>query len=173
VEDLIDVSRVSLGLVLLDRHSVDLRTIIQDAMEQVGPLIAAKGHLLKLQMPPHPCKVNGDRIRLVQVVANLLSNAARYTPDNGNIHLTLMTERDYFLLKIVDNGIGIEPAAIPVLFDLYVQAERSTDRKNGGLGLGLALVKSLVELHGGTVTAESDGKDFGCTFTVRLPGLAL
>jgi PAS domain S-box-containing protein len=173
VEDLIDVSRVSLGLVLLDKHPVNLHTIIQNAVEQVGPLISARGHLLKVQMPPYPCKVYGDRTRLVQVVANLLSNAARYTPEQGNIDITVMMENDYFLLKIVDNGIGIEPAAIPVLFDLYVQAERSTDRKNGGLGLGLALVKSLVELHGGTVTAESEGKDFGCTFTVRLPRLAL
>jgi PAS domain S-box-containing protein len=171
VEDLIDVSRVSLGLVRLDKHPVNLHTIIQNAVEQVGPMISAKGHILKVQMPPYPCTVSGDRTRLVQVISNLLSNAARYTPESGNIHLTLQMERDYFLLKIVDNGIGIEPAAIPLLFDLYVQAERSTDRKNGGLGLGLALVKRLVELHGGTVTAESDGKDLGCTFIVTLPQL--
>ena len=173
VEDLIDVSRVSLGLVLLDKHPVNLHTIVQNAVEQVSPMISAKGHTLKVDIPPYPCKVYGDQTRLVQVVSNLLSNAARYTPDNGNIRLTLMTERDSFVLKIVDNGVGIEPAAIPVLFDLYVQAERSTNRKNGGLGLGLALVKSLVELHGGTVTVESDGKDRGCTFIVTLPQLAL
>lgn len=171
VEDLIDVSRVSLGLVLLDKHPVNLHTIIQNAVEQVGPMITAKGHLLKIQMPPYLCKVHGDRTRLVQVVSNLLSNAARYTPENGNIHLILMREDDHFLLKIVDNGIGIEPDAIPALFDFYVQAERSTDRKNGGLGLGLALVKSLVELHGGTVTVMSHGKDLGSMFTVTLPTL--
>lgn len=124
-------------------------------------------------MPQYACTVLGDRTRLVQVVCNLLSNAARYTPENGNIHLTLAKEHDSFSLKIVDNGIGIDPEVIPELFDFYVHAEQSTDRKNGGLGLGLALVKSLVELHGGTVIAESDGKDLGCTFIVTLPQLRL
>lgn len=171
VEDLIDVSRVSQGLVLLDKHPVDLRTIIQNAAEQVGPMIAAKSHLLKVELPSQACEVCGDRTRLVQVISNLLSNAARYTPDQGDIRVTLANGRNYFSLTIADNGIGIDPAAIPELFDFYVQAERSTDRKNGGLGLGLALVKSLVELHGGSVAATSHGKDLGSTFTVTLPKL--
>ena len=171
VEDLIDVSRVSQGLVLLDKHPVDLRTIIQNAVEQVNPMMSAKEHMLKVETPPQACEVCGDRTRLVQVVSNLLSNAARYTPDQGNIHITLAMERDYFSLVVVDNGIGIEPTVIPELFDFYIQAERSTDRKNGGLGLGLALVKSLVELHGGNVTAMSHGKDLGSAFTVTLPRL--
>lgn len=171
VEDLIDVSRVSQGLVLLDKQQVNLNTIIQNAVEQISPMIAVKGHVLKVEVPPHPCEVCGDRTRLVQVIANLLSNAARYTPQQGCIHLILATEQDYFSVKIVDNGIGIEPSMIPGLFDLFAQAERSTDRKTSGLGLGLALVKSLVELHGGTVTARSDGRDLGSTFTVTLPHL--
>jgi PAS domain S-box-containing protein len=172
VEDLIDVSRVSQGLVLLDKYPVDLRTVIKNAVEQVGPMIAAKGHILNVDIPPQACEVCGDRTRLVQVVSNLLSNAVRYTPEQGNIRVSLGTDGNYFSLKVVDNGIGIEPEIIPELFDFYTQAERSTDRKNGGLGLGLALVKSLVELHGGGVTATSHGNDLGSTFTVRLPRLA-
>ncbi len=171
VEDLIDVSRVSQGLVLLDKRLVDLRTIIQNAVEQVSPMIGAKSHLLKVELPSQACEVCGDRTRLVQVISNLLSNAARYTPDQGDIRVTLANGRNYFSLTIADNGIGIDPAAIPELFNFYAQAERSTDRKNGGLGLGLALVKSLVELHGGSVAATSHGKDLGSTFTVTLPKL--
>ena len=173
VEDLIDVSRVSQGLVALDKQRINLNTIIQNAVEQVSPMITSKGHMLKVEVPPHLCEVYGDRIRLVQVIANLLSNAARYTPQQGCIHLTLTTEQDYFSVKVVDNGIGIEPAVVPRLFNLFAQAERSTDPKTGGLGLGLALVKSIVELHGGTVAVRSDGKDLGSTFTVTLPHLML
>ncbi|MBK4739226.1 sensor histidine kinase [Noviherbaspirillum pedocola] len=169
VEDLIDVSRVSLGLVALEKQRIDLHSVIQNAVEQVTPMMTAKAHVFKTYLPPYPCNVFGDRTRLVQVVCNLLSNAARYTPDNGNINLTLSAEGGYFLLKVVDNGIGIEPAMISELFDFFVQAKRSTDRKNGGLGLGLALVKSLVEFHGGTVNAISDGTDLGSTFIVKLP----
>ncbi|RYZ88922.1 MAG: PAS domain S-box protein [Proteobacteria bacterium] len=169
VEDLIDVSRVSQGLVLLDKHPVDLRTIVKNAVEQVSPMISAKNHVLDVELPVQECIVHGDRTRLVQVVCNLLSNAARYTPDQGNIHVTLTVEAEHYLLAIVDNGSGIDPAAIAEIFDFYVQAERSTDRKNGGLGLGLALVKSLVELHDGNVTATSHGKDLGSTFIVTLP----
>ncbi|RYF44563.1 MAG: HAMP domain-containing histidine kinase, partial [Cytophagaceae bacterium] len=172
VEDLIDVSRVSEGLVVLDKHRINLNIIIENAVEQIRPMMVAKSHTLKVEVPPDPCEVCGDRIRLVQVIANLLSNAARYTPQQGCIHLTLATEQDCFSIKIIDNGIGIEPAVIPGLFDLFAQAERSTDPKSGGLGLGLALVKSLVELHGGTVTARSDGRNLGSTFTVALPRLA-
>ena len=171
VEDMIDVTRVSQGLVVLDKHRVNLNTIIENAQEQVSPMMVAKGHTLEIEVPPYPCEVYGDRIRLVQVIANLLSNAARYTPQQGCIHLTLAPKQDCFSVKIVDNGIGIEPNVILGLFDLFAQAERSTDPKTGGLGLGLALVKSLVELHGGTVTAKSDGRDLGSTFTVTLPRL--
>jgi PAS domain S-box-containing protein len=169
VEDLIDVSRVSQGLVLLDKHDIDLRAVVQNAIEQVTPMIAAKNHTLKVEMPVQECKVCGDRTRLVQVMCNLLSNAARYTPDQGNIRVTLTIEVDHYLLAIADNGIGIDPSTIDEIFDFYVQAERSTDRKNGGLGLGLALVKSLVELHDGNVTAMSHGKDLGSTFIVTFP----
>lgn len=132
-------------------------------------MISAKNHVLDVELPVQECIVHGDRTRLVQVVCNLLSNAARYTPDQGNIHVTLTVEAEHYLLAIVDNGSGIDPAAIAEIFDFYVQAERSTDRKNGGLGLGLALVKSLVELHDGNVTATSHGKDLGSTFIVTLP----
>jgi signal transduction histidine kinase len=168
VEDLLDVSRVSRGLVILEKTSVDLCAIVRDALEQVGPLIKSKSHEFVVAIPSGHCWIPGDRIRLVQVVCNLLSNAARYTPAGGHITLSLAVEESTTILTVKDDGIGLSPDLLPHLFDLYVQAERSSDGKNGGLGLGLALVRSLVEAHGGTVTAASDGKGLGSTFSVRL-----
>ncbi|GAC1428363.1 MAG: hypothetical protein NVSMB6_28230 [Burkholderiaceae bacterium] len=168
VEDLVDVSRIAQGLVKLNVDRVDLVDVVKAAIEQVMPMINAKHHALDLQMP-ESCSVNGDKTRLVQVVVNLLSNAARYTPDNGQILVHVHTTEDAVNLTVNDNGIGIEPHILPALFDLYVQAERSSDRANGGLGLGLALVKSLVELHGGTVVVSSDGRDLGSSFRIQLP----
>jgi signal transduction histidine kinase len=172
VEDLLDVSRVSRGLVILDKAPVDMRTAIQSAVEQVGPFIKAKAHTLAVSLPEHICCVSGDSTRLIQVVSNLLSNAARYTPEGGHISVTLATDESNAMLRVTDNGVGIDPDLMPQLFDLYVQAERSSDRKNGGLGLGLALVKSIIELHGGGVTATSDGANLGSTFEVHLPRLS-
>lgn len=169
VEDLIDVSRVSLGYVVLDKQKIDLRTIVHEAIEQVRPMFTVKNHLLSENLPAQACTVCVDRTRMVQVVANLLSNAARYTPDRGNIAVNIEASESTFDVHVTDNGIGFDQENVDGLFDFYAQAERSTDRKNGGLGLGLALVKSLIELHGGKVDAYSDGKDMGSTFTVRLP----
>jgi signal transduction histidine kinase len=168
VEDLLDVSRVSRGLLALDQACVDMTTVVLDAVEQIGPFIKTKAHELSIALPDEPCWVFGDRARLIQVVTNLLSNAVRYTPEGGRITLSLVTEQNSTSITVRDSGIGINAELLPYLFDLYVQAERSSDRKNGGLGLGLALVKSLVEAHGGTVTVKSDGKDLGSSFTVRL-----
>lgn len=168
VEDLLDVSRVSRGLVVLTKVPVDLCSIVSDALEQVGPLIQAKAHQVVVQLPKGQCLINGDRTRLLQVVSNLLSNAARYTPEGGLITVSLSVDGPGVALGIKDNGIGLGPELLPYLFDLYVQAERSADGKNGGLGLGLALVKSLVEAHGGEVVAESSGQGLGSMFTVRL-----
>lgn len=168
VEDLLDVSRVSRGLVVLAKVPVDLCSLVRDAVEQVGASIKSKAHKVVVLMPAEPCWISGDRTRLLQVVSNLLSNATRYTPDGGLITVSLAVEDSGVTLTVEDNGIGLGPDLLPYLFDLYVQAERSADGKNGGLGLGLALVKSLVEAHGGEVSAKSSGKGMGSLFTVRL-----
>lgn len=134
-------------------------------------MITAKGHTLNVATPDGatPVLVTGDRTRLIQVATNLLSNAARYTPANGHITIFLTKTTHSAEIKIVDNGVGMAPDVMENLFDLFVQAEISTDRNNGGLGLGLALVKSLVDLHGGNVVASSDGEGLGSTFCVKLP----
>lgn len=171
VDDLLDVSRVKRGLVKLDNTAVDMRHIIADAVEQVGPIIQSKRHHLALHLPPDVMMVLGDGKRLVQVVANILNNAAKYTPEGGNIGLKAEVRDDDVLLDVKDNGVGMTPELLGRVFDLFTQAERTSDRSTGGLGLGLALVKSLVELHGGMVRASSAGPGKGSMFTVRLPRL--
>ena len=171
VEDLLDVSRVTRGLVSIDNTVVDMRTITQTAAEQLGSMIKAKSHEFVLSFPDESCLVSGDATRLVQVGTNLIGNAVRYTPDGGKVSVTLLTTDKTVTFQITDNGHGIDPDLLPKLFDLYVQAERSTEGRSGGLGIGLTLVKSIVELHGGTVTAKSFGKGLGSTFSVSLPRL--
>jgi signal transduction histidine kinase len=173
IDDLLDVSRVTRGLVVLGRDEVDLRRVVDDAVEQVRPLIEARRHQLALHLAPEigPAVVHGDYKRLVQVLANLLNNAAKYTPENGKLGVWMGATADHVLVSVNDNGIGIPADLLPTVFDLFSQAERTPDRSQGGLGLGLALVKSLVELHGGMVTASSEGRNMGTEFTVRLPRL--
>jgi PAS domain S-box-containing protein len=171
VDDLLDVSRVTRGLITLDSKPLDLKQIVSDAVEQVRPLIDARRHALALHLPPEPVRVSGDQKRLIQVISNLLNNAAKYTPEGGSIALRLDLRADRVTLTVTDTGIGISPKVLPHVFDLFIQAERSSDRSQGGLGLGLALVKSLVELHGGSVLAHSRGAGTGATFTVHLPCL--
>ncbi len=169
VEDLLDVSRISRGLVLLKNAPVDMREVIQYAVEQHCAAATAKHHTLDVVLPDHACMVLGETVRLVQVVGNLLANAIRYTPDGGIISVTLARDALLVDVSIDDNGIGIARELLPRLFDLYVQGERSSQRGSGGLGLGLALVKSLVEAHGGTVNAASEGMGNGSTFKVSIP----
>lgn len=169
VDDLLDVSRVTRGLVTLDRQPLDIKNIVDNAVEQVHPLIESRRHHLVLHLPPESARVVGDHKRLVQVVANLLNNAAKYTLADGRIVLRIQVEAEQVVLSVIDNGIGLPQELLPRVFDLFTQAERSSDRTQGGLGLGLALVKSLVELHGGSVAVSSGGADAGCKFTVRLP----
>jgi signal transduction histidine kinase/ActR/RegA family two-component response regulator len=173
VDDLLDVSRVTRGLVTLDKEPLDIKDIVADAVEQVSPLIESRGHLLELQLPEESAGVLGDQKRLVQVIANLLNNSAKYTPDGGRIVLRLEVRPQEIVLTVVDNGIGMEPDLVLRVFDLFAQAERTSDRSQGGLGLGLALVKSLVTLHGGSVQAGSKGLGQGSAFTVRLPRLSI
>ncbi|MFC5548714.1 PAS domain-containing protein [Massilia aerilata] len=169
VDDLLDVSRVTRGLVELQRERVDLKAVMASAVEQARPLVEARRHHLDLALDAAPAWVDGDRIRLVQVVANLLNNAAKYTPQGGALALSLEVAGGQASIAVRDNGIGIGPELLPQVFELFTQAERTPDRAQGGLGLGLALVKSLVGLHGGSVQAESGGPGMGSTFRIRLP----
>ncbi|WP_332876959.1 hybrid sensor histidine kinase/response regulator [Massilia sp. S19_KUP03_FR1] len=169
VDDLLDVSRVTRGLVSLSSQVLDLRSVVDDAAEQIRPLITARRHRVVIDVPPEPAPVSGDHKRLVQVVANLLGNATKYTPEGGRINLRLVADGAAYLLTISDDGIGMDAQLVKRVFDLFTQAERTPDRSQGGLGLGLALAKSLVELHGGSVNAHSDGLGHGSTFSVRLP----
>jgi PAS domain S-box-containing protein len=171
IDDLLDVSRVTRGLITLERAPVALAGVIAEAVEQVRPQVKAKNHHLELHLPSDDAQVLGDRKRLVQVFANMLGNAARYTADGGRIDLHLRLESGRVMVDVCDNGIGMAPELTARAFELFSQAERSADRSQGGLGIGLALVKSLVELHDGTVSAHSDGPGRGSRFTVALPRL--
>lgn len=169
VDDLLDVSRVTRGHVGLDCTPLDLRSIIQDALEQVRPLVEQQRHSLVLHTAPFAVTVSGDAKRLTQVVTNLLTNAAKYTPPGGEISVSLEQDPAHVAVVVRDNGIGMSAKLIDHCFELFVQAERTSDRAAGGLGIGLALVKRLVELHGGRIAARSDGEGRGSTFTVTLP----
>jgi PAS domain S-box-containing protein len=171
VDDLLDVSRVTRGLVTLDKTTLDARAVLSDAVEQVRPLLEARRHHLHLDLPQVSAMVCGDRKRLVQVMTNLLNNAAKYTPDGGNIVLHVDVHGDEVAMSVADDGIGMAPELVQRAFELFAQASRSADRAQGGLGIGLAVVKSLVELHGGSVSAHSEGQGRGSSFTVRLPRL--
>jgi PAS domain S-box-containing protein len=169
VDDLLDVSRVTSGLVKLDKVVLDAKKILSDAVEQVRPLIEMRRHRLAVHTPPEAAFVCGDVKRLVQVIANLLNNAAKYTPEGGEIVLGVEVGGSYVKLDVSDNGIGIAPDVQPTVFDLFTQAARTSDRSQGGLGIGLALVRSLVELHGGYITVHSNGIGKGSRFIVCLP----
>lgn len=169
VDDLLDVSRVTRGLVTLTRAPLDVRDIVADAVEQAEPLMQARAQRFEVTLPPVPLVVTGDQKRLVQVLVNVLNNAAKYTPSGGAIQLSARADGDHVRLVVSDNGIGMSAELRRHVFDLFAQAERHADRSQGGLGLGLALVKSLVELHGGSVAVDSPGEQQGSTFTITLP----
>jgi PAS domain S-box-containing protein len=169
VDDLLDVSRVTRGLVKLDKAPLDVRQIVTEAVEQVNPIVRARRHHLALHLSPLATVVLGDRKRLVQIIANLLNNAAKFTHEGGHIVLKTEVRDGKVMLSVTDDGIGMEPALAARVFELFAQAERTPDRSSGGLGLGLALVKSLVELQGGTVSCSSEGLGKGSNFTVSLP----
>ncbi|WP_420475485.1 MEDS domain-containing protein [Noviherbaspirillum sp. ST9] len=169
VDDLLDVSRVTRGLVALDKTDLDARQIVSDAVEQVRPLMESRRHYFSVHLPPETAYVSGDQKRLVQVLTNLLNNAAKYTPEGGNIALKMAVKDNDVELRVVDNGIGMSAQMTTQAFELFAQAERTSDRTQGGLGLGLALVKSLCELHHGSVEAYSRGSGQGSEFTVTLP----
>lgn len=169
VDGLLDMSRLATGAVLLAPASVDLHEVVHDALEQTAPLMASKAHTVTLELTPGAALVFGDRNRLVQVLANLLNNAARYTPAGGRITVTLARRGAHVLVRVSDNGIGIEPAMLRRVFELFAQARRSSDRSEGGLGVGLALARQLVDLHGGTLMAHGEGLGHGAAFELLLP----
>ncbi|MFL5308738.1 MAG: ATP-binding protein [Polyangia bacterium] len=172
LEDLLDVSRISRAKLELRREVVDLGSVIEAAVETSRPLIEAAHHELRVQVPRGELCIDGDPVRLAQVFANLLNNAAKYTRDGGLIELTARLEAPHVVVSVRDNGIGIAPEMLPSVFEMFAQAEPAVGRAQGGLGIGLSLVKGLVELHGGTVGAHSDGPQRGSEFTVTLPFVA-
>jgi PAS domain S-box-containing protein len=169
VGDLLDVSRIVTGQLRLDSEAVDVGEVANLSLETVRPTAVAKGVTLESAISSSGCFVAGDPARLQQIVWNLLSNAAKFTAAGGTITLRVKRDASYVLIEVADTGIGIAPALLPRVFDRFWQADGSTTRVHGGLGLGLALVRHLVELHGGEVSAHSDGEGRGSTFTVRLP----
>ncbi len=171
VDDLLDVSCITRGLVELRKEPVSLAEVIEQAVEMATPAIEGRGHDLSVTLPRKPLRVEGDAMRLTQVFFNLLNNAAKYTEPGGRIGVTIEREDGQAVVRVRDNGSGIPPELLPRVFDLFTQGERSLDRAQGGLGLGLTLVRRLVEMHGGTVEGHSEGPGRGSEFVVRLPAL--
>lgn len=172
VDDLLDVSRITQGKILLQRERLDLATVVDRAIEASMPLIAARQHQLQVSLPEPPVFLDGDPMRLVQVLSNLLNNAAKFTPDGGGIQIEAALEDGEAVLRVRDDGMGIPADLLPRVFDVFVQADRSLDRTQSGLGIGLTLVRTIVSLHGGTVAAHSEGSGLGAEFVVRLPAAA-
>jgi PAS domain S-box-containing protein len=168
-DDLLDMSRVTRDKVELRRERIDLRTVLQAAIEATRPMIDSHGHTLTLELPAGPLWLDADFTRLTQAFANLLNNAAKYTERGGKIWLRAAAEGDLAVVTVTDTGIGIPPELLPQIFDMFTQLDQSLHRSHGGLGIGLTLVKRLIELHGGSVDARSGGPGQGSTFTVRLP----
>lgn len=173
LDDLLDVSRITRGKLGLKKEYVSLEQIINVAVETARPLIDAKHHTLTTLLPKVPVELNVDPLRMSQVVSNLLTNAAKYTDSGGRIHLCVTNESAGIAISVADSGIGLSASAISNVFEMFSQVESALERSQGGLGIGLALVKGLVELHGGGVEAQSDGPGRGSTFTVRLPNTAI
>jgi PAS domain S-box-containing protein len=169
VEDLLDVRRISAGKVRLSKRPVELSTIVKQAIEACAPLIKERRHRLEVSLPGAPVLLNVDDARIVQVIANLLNNAAKYMPEGGRIQLTVSEEEGAAVIRVRDEGVGIAPAMLGRIFKPFVQIDSANGRAQGGLGIGLAVVKSLVEMHSGRVEAQSDGPGRGAEFTVRLP----
>jgi signal transduction histidine kinase len=171
VDDLLDVSRISTGKIVLRGEDVDAATMVSRAIEMNRPLLDARGHQLVTRGLDRRETLHGDPTRLTQIIGNLINNAAKYTEAGGIITISLEREREWVLIRVADNGIGISPQVLPHVFNLFLQAERSLDRSLGGLGIGLSVVQRLTELHGGQVEARSAGERMGSEFIVRLPAV--
>jgi CheY-like chemotaxis protein len=172
VDDLLEVSRIGRGKISLQKAPVDLGKVVATAVETSRPLIEAHRHKLTVSLPDRPVRVEADAARLAQVLSNLLNNAAKYTEDGGRIELIAERVNEEAVLRVRDNGVGIAPEILPQVFDMFMQVESSRNRSQGGLGIGLTLVRRLVEMHGGKIEARSAGLRKGSEFLVRLPALA-
>lgn len=169
IDDLLDVSRITSGRIKLNVEEIDLRQAVAEALESVRPMIESRHQHIEVAVPPEPLCVRGDLTRLVQVFVNLLDNAAKYTSEGGAIRVSARREPAHAVVSVVDTGMGISPRLLPRIFDLFTQEERTLDRAQGGLGLGLSLVRRISELHGGSVEAYSLGRGHGSEFIVKLP----
>jgi CheY-like chemotaxis protein len=169
VDDLLDVSRITRGRLELRRERLDLCAVACNALETSRPLIESARHALTVVPTAGPLAVTGDKTRLAQVFANLLNNAAKYTPEGGHIWLTLERSGGQAVVRVRDNGLGIPADMLSQVFGMFSQVDKALHRSQGGLGIGLMLARNLVEMHGGTVEAHSDGPGKGCEFAVRLP----
>ena len=169
IDDLVDVARLTQGKITLKKETVHLTTVVGDAVDLASPIISERGHDLTIKLPQQPLPLHVDGVRLSQALGNMLTNAAKYTRSGGKIQLTGDNNGDELKINVRDNGIGIAPDMLPHVFDLFTQSERTLDRAQGGLGIGLALVKRLIEMHGGDVEAHSAGIGQGSEFALRLP----
>jgi PAS domain S-box-containing protein len=169
IDDLLDVSRISRDKVTLRKEHIDVADIVQRAVATVRPLIEQKRHRLTLDVAKQAMPLFADPTRAEQILANLLTNAAKYTPEEGRVNLRAYPEHGHAVIKVIDTGVGLPPEMLVRVFDLFAQADRTLDRSQGGLGIGLTVARKLAEMHGGTITAASDGLGTGSTFTVRLP----
>ena len=169
INDLLDVSRIATGKVVLQRSCIDMRAVVESALESCQPAIVAAEHTLRVHLPDTAVWVMGDEARLEQVICNLVNNSCKYTAKRGNILVTLTQEGERAIAKVIDDGLGIPEDMLPMVFEMFTQIDRNLDRAQGGLGIGLSLVRSLMELHGGDVRAESAGERAGSSFTISLP----
>jgi len=169
IDDLLDTSRILKGAIRLALQPVDLDAVTQEAIDAVRPLATTRNVHLGFDADPGSRTISGDAVRLQQVIWNLLSNAIKFTPAGGRVDVFIESSNDYMEIRVVDTGQGITPALLPHVFDRFRQADDATTQRHSGLGLGLGIVRQLVELHGGTVHADSPGVGHGATFTVRLP----
>lgn len=169
VDDLLDISRITRGTVTLERQLLELSGVVEKAVEMTSPLLESRQHRLSIEVPSKGLLLHADERRMAQIISNLLTNAARYTPPGGQISIRAALQDERVRLVVKDDGIGLEPSMLENIFGLFVQGNRSKARTDGGLGLGLAIVKSLINLHEGTVTARSEGAGRGSEFTIELP----
>jgi CheY-like chemotaxis protein/two-component sensor histidine kinase len=169
IDDLLEISRITRGKIRLQKERVELAAVVRSAVEAARPSIEAQGHELTVALPPEPVYLDADQTRLAQVVANLLDNAAKYTPKGGHVWLTAERRGGEVVVTVRDTGVGIPAEHLPRIFEMFSQVASALERSQGGLGIGLALVKGLVEMHGGTVEARSGGTGEGSEFAVTLP----
>ena len=169
VDDLLDVSRISRGKIELRKEPIELADVLRGAVETCEPIVSEQNHKLTVSLPTEPILIDADQTRLTQAICNLLSNAARYTETAGLIQLSMERQGEEAVISVRDNGIGIPPAMLSRIFEIFTQVDRSLEKSQGGLGIGLTIVKRLVEMHGGSIEARSDGLGQGSEFIVRLP----